>query len=196
MAGGLESRHFCDGSVGKEFTCSAGNTGDVGLIPGLARSPGEGTDNPLQYSCLKNPTDRRLAGYNPKGCKESDTTKCFWKAEVKQQPLFSCRKVGVGAAALSFHEHCCSPTGMACLAWRQLPSLHLPLASLTAGWDTRSSTMKGASFYCGALVSCKLEAMRDQSRSTQSWWVPAHLHFFSLPPALSSFLPIFPSLLT
>ena len=168
----------------------------MGLIPGLARSPGERTDNPLQYSCLKNPTDRRLAGYNPKGHKESDTTKCFWKAEVKQQPLFLCRKVGVGAAALSFHEHCCSPTGMACLAWRQLPSLHLPLASLNAGWITCSSTMKGASFYCEALVSCKLEAMRDQSRSTQSWWVPAHLHFFSLPPALSSFPPIFPSLLT
>ena len=27
---------------------------DVGLIPGLGRSPGEGNDNPLQYSCLKN----------------------------------------------------------------------------------------------------------------------------------------------
>ena len=58
LAGGLESRRFRDGSVGKGFTCSAGNTGVVGLIPGLARSPGEGTDNPLQYSFLKNPTDR------------------------------------------------------------------------------------------------------------------------------------------
>ena len=33
-------------------------TGAVGLIPVLGRSPGEGNDNPLQYSCLKNPTDR------------------------------------------------------------------------------------------------------------------------------------------
>ena len=31
---------------------------DVGLFPGLRRSPGEGTDNPLQYSCLENPMDR------------------------------------------------------------------------------------------------------------------------------------------
>ena len=32
--------------------------GDPGLIPGLGRSPGKGNGNPLQYSCLENPTDR------------------------------------------------------------------------------------------------------------------------------------------
>ena len=36
----------------------AGDTGDVGLIPGLGRSPGGGHGNPLQYSCLENPMDR------------------------------------------------------------------------------------------------------------------------------------------
>ena len=35
--------------------CSAG---DLGLIPGSGRFPGEGNDNPLQYSCLENPMDR------------------------------------------------------------------------------------------------------------------------------------------
>ena len=40
---------------GKESAC---NAGDVGLIPGLGRSPGEGNGNPLQYSCLWNPVDR------------------------------------------------------------------------------------------------------------------------------------------
>ena len=34
------------------------NAGDVGLIPGLERSPGGGNGNPLQYSCLENPMDR------------------------------------------------------------------------------------------------------------------------------------------
>ena len=34
------------------------NAGDVGLIPGLGRSPGEGNVNPLQYSCLGNPIER------------------------------------------------------------------------------------------------------------------------------------------
>ena len=34
------------------------NAGDMGSIPGLGRSPGEGDGNPLQYSCLGDPTDR------------------------------------------------------------------------------------------------------------------------------------------
>ena len=45
---------FPGGSVGKE---SARNVGDLGLIPGLGRSPGERNDNPLQYSCLENSMD-------------------------------------------------------------------------------------------------------------------------------------------
>ena len=38
------------------------SAGDVGLILGSGRSPGEGNGNPLQYSCLKNPMDRRAWG--------------------------------------------------------------------------------------------------------------------------------------
>ena len=37
---------------------SAYNVGDLGSIPGLERSPGEGNGNALQYSCLENPMDR------------------------------------------------------------------------------------------------------------------------------------------
>ena len=37
---------------------SAYNVGDLGSIPGLGRSPGEGNSNPLQYSCLENPMDQ------------------------------------------------------------------------------------------------------------------------------------------
>ena len=40
---------------GKESSC---NAGDLGSIPGLGRSPGEGNVNPLHYSCLENPMDR------------------------------------------------------------------------------------------------------------------------------------------
>ena len=40
-----------------EVKASACNAGDLGLIPGLGRSPGEGNGNPLQYSCLENPMD-------------------------------------------------------------------------------------------------------------------------------------------
>ena len=45
---------FPGGSDSKETAC---NAGDLGLIPGLGRSSGEGNGNPLQYSCLKNPFD-------------------------------------------------------------------------------------------------------------------------------------------
>ena len=41
-------------SAGKESTC---NEGDLGLIPGLGRSPGEGKGHPLQYSGLENSMD-------------------------------------------------------------------------------------------------------------------------------------------
>ena len=41
---------------GKESAC---NVGHAGSIPGWGRSPGEGNGNPLQYSCLENPMDRR-----------------------------------------------------------------------------------------------------------------------------------------
>ena len=40
---------------GSEVKVSACNVGDPGSIPGSGRSPGEGNDNPLQYSCLENP---------------------------------------------------------------------------------------------------------------------------------------------
>ena len=43
---------------GSEDKASACNAGDLGLIPGLGRSPGEGNGNPLQYSCLENLMDR------------------------------------------------------------------------------------------------------------------------------------------
>ena len=46
---------FPDDSDGKESAC---NVGDLCSIPGLGRSPGEGNDNPLQYSCLENSMDR------------------------------------------------------------------------------------------------------------------------------------------
>ena len=66
------NKGFSGGSDSKESACSAG---DLGLIPGLGRSPGEGNSYPLQYSCLENPHGQRsLAGYSPQGCKGLDTT--------------------------------------------------------------------------------------------------------------------------
>ena len=46
---------FPGGSDSRESACTMG---DLGLIPGLGRSPGEGNGYPLQYSCLENSMDR------------------------------------------------------------------------------------------------------------------------------------------
>ena len=50
----------------KNPPANAGDTGDMGSIPGLGRSPGGGHGGPFQYSCLLNPHgQRRLVGYSP-----------------------------------------------------------------------------------------------------------------------------------
>ena len=63
-------------SGGSEGTESTFNVGNLGLIPGLGKSPGGGHDNSLQYSYLENPYGQRslAGGYSPQGHTESDTT--------------------------------------------------------------------------------------------------------------------------
>jgi len=50
---------FPGGSVVRNPPVNAGDSGDVGWIPELGRSPGGGNGNPLQYPCQENPKDRR-----------------------------------------------------------------------------------------------------------------------------------------
>ena len=52
---GIWVKGFPGGLDGKASAC---NTGELGLIPGAGRYPGEENGNPLQYSCLENPMDR------------------------------------------------------------------------------------------------------------------------------------------
>ena len=49
---------FPCGTMVKNLPYKAGDTGDLGSIPGFGRSPVGGDGNPLQYSCLENPMDR------------------------------------------------------------------------------------------------------------------------------------------
>ena len=66
---------FPGGSNGKESAC---NAGDLALIPGSGRSPGEGNGNTLQYSCLGNPMDREAQWATVvHGVRESDVTNTF-----------------------------------------------------------------------------------------------------------------------
>ena len=61
-----ETWGFPGGSVVKNPPAKGG---DTGLIPGLGKSPGEGNDNLLHYTCLGNLRQRNLAGYSPWGHK-------------------------------------------------------------------------------------------------------------------------------
>ena len=56
------SKSIKDFPVGPMVKNLPANAGDLGSIPGSGRSPGEGNDNPLQYSCLENPMDRGAWG--------------------------------------------------------------------------------------------------------------------------------------
>ena len=58
----------------KNLPADAGDTGDLGSVPGSGRSPGGGNGNPLPYSCLENPMDRGARRVTAHGvAKESDT---------------------------------------------------------------------------------------------------------------------------
>ena len=57
----------------KNLLADAGDIRDVGSIPGLGRSPGGGSDNPLQYSCLENLIDREAWWATVHGVKKSQT---------------------------------------------------------------------------------------------------------------------------
>ena len=105
------------GSDGKESTC---NTGDLGMIPGLGRSPGGRQGKPLQYSCLVNPHGQRsLVGYSPWGHKESDMTEwlstaqslfhfSYYKDSTPKTPQTELVGVYMGRVFWMTIERCCS----------------------------------------------------------------------------------------
>ena len=81
--------HFPHGSAGKESTC---NAEDLGLIPGLERSPGEGKDYPLQYSGLENSMDCIVHGVAKSRTGLSDFHFHFspnfsWSIKLSSSPL-------------------------------------------------------------------------------------------------------------
>ena len=97
------------GSVGKESACSAG---DLGLLHGWGRSPGEGNGNPLQYSCLENSMDcqelvRLDLGTKPhqpcrfQGLQPGETWQDSETLENKGRFSFQCWDWGTGIHSLN-----------------------------------------------------------------------------------------------
>ena len=76
---------FLCSSVSKESACSAG---DLGLIPGLGRFPGEGNGNPLQHPCLENFMDRGAGWAAVHGVTKSS-------AQLSDQHLFTYLEINI-----------------------------------------------------------------------------------------------------
>ena len=76
---------FPGGSVVKNLPDNAGNTGDLGSIPGSGSSPRKGNSNPLQFSCLGNPMDRGAWQATVHGIAELDMTytHTFFRSTIK-----------------------------------------------------------------------------------------------------------------
>ena len=70
------------------------NAGDPSLIPGLGRSPGEGNGNPLQYSCLGNPTDRGTSRAAVHGVTKS-------QKQLHMKTIISFRTYSTGSSLVS-----------------------------------------------------------------------------------------------
>ena len=64
------------------------NAGDLGLIPGSGRSPGEGNGNPLQYSCLETPTTEEPGRLQSTGSESNTTERLNTHTKVTNTLIF------------------------------------------------------------------------------------------------------------
>ena len=95
-----ENCFFSDGVLFGLMGCPCGSAGDLGSIPGLGRSLGEGKGYPLQYSGLKNPMDCVVSGVAKSGTRLSDFHSLLvlglgdfflpLKSQNAQSPHYSC----------------------------------------------------------------------------------------------------------
>ena len=97
-------RSFPDDSVIKN---PPANAGDASSIPRSGGSPGEGNGNPLQYSCLGNPMDRRLWQAAVHGITKSQTWLSIHTHNTHL--VLQCLASHPGTAHLELHTHCFVP---------------------------------------------------------------------------------------
>ena len=138
---------YTGASVGKESAC---NAGDLGLIPGLGRSSGEGTGNPLHYSCLENSMDKRTWWATIHGLTMSQMQLCDF-------PF------------LSFCVHCC----VNICNW-----LFLTRVFLSVGLEPFPLYIKAVQTACSRDVF--LDRRSSFSLDWHQWVLRASLHIFGL----------------
>ena len=137
---------FPCGSAGKESACKAG---DLGSIPGLGRSPGEGNGYPLQYSGEFH-GQRSLVDYSPRGRKESDTT---FTIHYSQLMTFSFTHRATSGQLKAFHPPQFKVRGaqtqrwdFSHLLWGLLPKPGAPEDAKDAPCENQPASLEGFIF--------------------------------------------------
>ena len=160
----LWEQGFPDGSVGKEFSCSAG---DEGLIPGSGRSPGGGNGYPLQYSCLGNPMDRGAWWATVHRAAKNQTWSSYWTQSTCGDSPFQWSRTLVN------RPHC---QGLNTYGWELLVEGSTPISGRTRGQSPHSSDGTDSSPYTMIRLRYISEADKMLVFVTliqwhlQSWW--------------------------
>ena len=127
-------RGFPGGSDGKAPAC---NAGDPGSIPGSWRSPGEGNDNPLQYSCLENPRDRGAWRESPSSWYGLGWPALLWRAYMSAEDEAERHSCCQGKVACSMQDRLGNTRSWPCLREVQFPWGLSPKEGHVA-WSTQS----------------------------------------------------------
>ena len=156
--------------LNSEVKASACNAGDLGSVPGLGRSPGEGNGNPLQDSCLENPMDRGAWWTTVHGVAESDTTEqLHYHSLGTELRLLRCgggvtwnvRRAEFMAKIRGHHYHC------SLCRWRNQETLNFLCALAFPGQGHFPSMAAISSFH--TLFFC---IVTNRSNA----WTPEELH--------------------
>ena len=126
----LKKTGFPGGSDGKT---SVYNTGDLGSIPGLGRSPGEGNGNPLQDYCLENPMDR--GAWRAMVCRVAKSWTRL-KQLSTQGMLISCFRYSLSSLVAQTVKHLSTmrETRVRSLDWEDPLEKELAIHSRTIAW--------------------------------------------------------------
>ena len=144
------------------------NAGDEGLIPGLGGSPGEGNDNPLQHSCLKNPVDRGACQATVRGVTKT------WLRDWASQHMWSVHTVPGHLSALVSVIIVISVS-----SWEGQEGGRLDLLFRQRGQGWQDATVEvwgsGRRVYSGTLGIYPTRRTKSSSLVVLNIWVPAEL---------------------
>ena len=160
----LREEGFPCGSAGKEFTC---NAGDLGSVPGLGRSPGEGKGYPLQYSVLENSMDYTVHGVTKSQTWQNDfhfhfsegreRSQC-WVLGVETEHLGEQGRLRGKEDARVLFGACHFVNDQPCFPWWTLPfPVGLPFPLLLGDLLFRAPWLRSSVMSCGGPTRrCKL----------------------------------------